>query len=163
VKAVTETLGRIDSTAAIETKPMSRAMGLALLPSRAGAAMLGAMGILGLMLAAIGLYGVLLYAVSRRTREIGLRVALGATPSDVLRLIGRHSLVLVGGGAIAGLILSFFAMQPLALFLVPGLSTLDPGALLAVIGVLAVVALLATLTPARRALRLDPMVALRYE
>ena len=89
VKPITDTLGRLDSTAAIETKPMSRALGLALLPSQAGAVMLGAMGILGLMLAAIGLYGVLLFSVSRRTREIGLRVALGATPSDVLRIVGR--------------------------------------------------------------------------
>lgn len=125
--------------------------------------MLGAMGILGLLLAAIGLYGVLLYSVSRRTREIGLRVALGATPSDVLRLIGRHCLILVGSGVIIGLALAFFAMQPLALFLVPGLSTLDPTAFLGVIGALAAVALLAALTPALRALRVDPMVALRYE
>ena len=163
VRPITEALGRIDSTAAIETKPMSRALGLALLPSQAGAAMLGSMGILGLMLAAIGLYGVLLYSVSSRTREIGLRMALGATPSDVLQIIGRHSLVLVGSGMLAGLGLAFFAMQPLALFLVPGLSTLDPTALLAVIGVLGAVGMLATLAPATRALRVDPMTALRYE
>ena len=163
VKPITEMLGRLDSTAAIETKPMSRALGLALLPSQIGAVMLGAMGVLALMLAAIGLYGVLLYAVSRRTREIGLRVALGAAPSDVLRLISRHCLALVGGGMIAGLALAFFAMQPLAVFIVPGLSTLDAPALLAVVGVLAAVALLATLTPVMRALRVDPMVALRYE
>lgn len=163
VKPITDLLGRLDSTAAIETKPMSRALGVALLPSQVGAAMLGAMGILGLTLAAIGLYGVLLYSVSRRTREIGLRVALGATPSDVLRLIARHSLVLVGSGMIIGLALAFFAMQPLALFLVPGLSTLDSTAFLGVVGVLGAVALLATLPPAIRALRVDPMVALRYE
>jgi putative ABC transport system permease protein len=125
--------------------------------------MLGAMGILGLMLAAIGLYGVLLFSVSRRTREIGLRVALGATPPDVLRIVGRQSLVLVGGGMLAGLALAFFVMQPLATFLVPGLSTVDPTAVFAVIGVLAATALLASLAPAVRALRVDPMTALRYE
>lgn len=163
VKPINDALGRIDSTAAIETKPMSRALGLALLPSQAGAITLGAMGILGLMLAAIGLYGVLLFSVSRRTREIGLRVALGATPSDVLRIVGRQSLVLVGGGMLAGLALAFFVMQPLALFLVPGLSTLDPTAVLAVIGVLGATALLASLAPAARALRIDPITALRYE
>jgi predicted permease len=163
VKPITDMLGSLDSTAAIETKPMSRALGLALLPSRAGAVTLGAMGILGLVLAAIGLYGVLLYSVSRRTREIGLRVALGATPSDVLRLIGQHSLVVVGCGAIAGLALAFFAVQPLGLFLVPGLSALDSTTFFAVIGVLGAVVLPATLTPAIRALRVDPMVALRYE
>jgi predicted permease len=163
VKPITDALGRIDSTAAIETKPMSRALGLALLPSQAGAVMLGAMGILGLLLAAIGLYGVLLFSVSRRTREIGLRVALGATPSDVLRMVGRQCVVLVGGGMLAGLALAFLVMQPLALFLVPGLSTLDPTAVLAVIGVLGATALLASLAPAARALRIDPIAALRYE
>ena len=125
--------------------------------------MLGAMGILGLLLASIGLYGVLLYSVSRRTREIGLRVALGATPFDVLRIIGGQSLALVGSGTIVGLMLALFATKPLALFLIPGLSTFDPGAFLAVVGLLGVVAVLATLVPAARALRIDPMTALRYE
>jgi putative ABC transport system permease protein len=106
---------------------------------------------------------VLLYSVSRRIREIGLRMALGATAADVLRVIFRQSLILVGSGVAAGLVLALFAMQPLALFLVPGLSTLDSTAFLAVIGVLAAVALLAALGPAARALRVDPMVALRYE
>jgi predicted permease len=163
VKTVTRLLAGLDSMAAIETKPMSRALGLALLPSQAGAAILGAMGMLGLMLAAIGLYGALLYSVSRRSREIGLRVALGATPSDVLRLIGRYSLILVGGGVLAGLALSFIAVQPLALFLVPGMSALDSTAFIAMIGVLGTVAFLAMLTPCIRALRVDPMTALRYE
>ncbi len=163
VRPITEVLAGLDSTAAIETKPMSQAMGLALLPSRAGAMMLGAMAMLGLLLAAIGLYGVLLYSVSQRNREIGLRVALGASPSNILRFIGRHTLVSVGGGVAAGLILSFFAMQPLALFLVPGMNTLDPAAFLAVIAVLVAVAFLASLAPAARALRVDPMIALRSD
>jgi putative ABC transport system permease protein len=163
VKPINDALGGVDPTAAIETKPMNRALGLALLPSQAGAITLGAMGVLGLMLAAIGLYGVLLFSVSRRTREIGLRVALGATPSDVLRIVGRQSLVLVGSGMLAGLAVAFLVMQPLALFLVPGLSTLDPTALAAVMSVLAATAVLATLAPAARALRIDPMAALRHE
>jgi predicted permease len=163
VKPITNLLGRLDLSAAVETRPMSAALGLALLPSQAGAVMLGSMGVLGLVLAAIGLYGILLYSVSRRIREIGLRVALGATPSDVLRVIFRQSLILVGSGVAAGLVLALFAMQPLALFLVPGLSTLDSRAFLGVVGVLVTVALLATVGPATRALRVDPMVALRYE
>ena len=163
VKPVSDALGAIDPTAAVETKPMRRALGLALLPSQTGALVLGAMGILGLVLAAIGLYGVLLFSVSRRTREIGLRVALGATPPDVLRIIGRQSLALVGGGMLTGLALAFLVMQPLAMFLVPGLSTLDPAAVLAVVGVLGSTALVASLAPAVRALRIDPMAALRYE
>ncbi|MDQ2840105.1 MAG: ABC transporter permease [Acidobacteriota bacterium] len=163
VKPISDILARLDPTAAIETKPMSQALGLALLPSQAGAVMLGAMGILELVLAAIGLYGVLLYSISRRTREIGLRVALGATPFDVLRIIGRQSLALVASGMVVGLTLAFFATRPLTLFLIPGLSTFDPGAFLAVVGVLGAVAVLATLVPASRALRINPMTALRYE
>jgi ABC-type antimicrobial peptide transport system permease subunit len=163
LRRISDILGRLDPTAVIETKPMSRALGLALLPSKAGAVMLGTMGILGLVLAAIGLYGLLLYSISRRTREIGLRVALGATPFDVMRIIGRQCLALVASGMVVGLTVALFATRPLSLFLIPGLSTFDPGALVAVVGVLGAVAVLATLVPARRALSVDPMTALRYE
>ena len=162
-KPIADTLAHLDSTAAIETKPMTQGLGMALLPSQAGAAMLGAMGVLGLALASIGLYGVLLYSVSRRTREIGLRVALGATPAAVLRLVCRHSFALVGAGMSAGLLLAYFATRPLSMFLVPGLSPADPTAFLAVTAILAAVAIVATLAPALRALRVDPMTALRHE
>ena len=163
VKPISEILGHLDSTAAIETKPMSQALGLALLPSQAGAVMLGAMGALGLVLAAIGLYGVLLYSISGRIREIGVRIALGATPLDVLRIIGRQALALVASGIGVGLVLAFWVTRPLTLFLVPDLGTFDASALLAVVGVLLAVAILAMLVPARRALRVDPITALRYE
>jgi predicted permease len=163
VQPIQAVLRELDPAAAIETRPMIQALGLALLPSQAGAAMLGAMGLLGLMLAAIGLYGGLLYTVSRRTREIGLRVALGATPGRVLAVVCRHSLILVGTGMLIGLALAVFATRPLAMFLVPGLGSFDPVAFLAVAGVFLGVALLATMTPAMRALRVDPMRALRYE
>lgn len=162
-KPIGDLLGQLDSSAAVETKPMVRALGLALLPSQFGAAMLGAMGILSLALAAIGLYGILLYSVSRRTREIGLRVALGATPAVILRTICRSSFGLVGAGLTIGLTLAFFGTRPLAIFLVPGVSSSDPATFGAVIAVLGMVAVLATLIPAIRALRVDPMTALRYE
>jgi predicted permease len=163
VKPITEVLDRLDPTAAIDVKPMSQALGFAMLPSQAGAAILGATGILGLVLAAIGLYGILLYSVARRTREIGLRVALGAAPSHVLWTIFRSSFSLTGVGLVIGLALALLVTRPVAMFLVPGLHPSDPATFAAVIAILAAVAVFATVTPAVRALRVDPVTALRHE
>jgi predicted permease len=163
VKEIAQTLGRLDASAAIEVKPMRDAMGFAFLPSRVGAALLGSMGLLGLALASIGLYGVLAYSVARRTREIGLRVALGADRAAVMRMVARESAVLMGIGLAIGMGISFFATKPLAMFLVPELSTSDPATFLTVVAVLGLVAFTATLGPVVRAWRVDPMVALRYE
>jgi putative ABC transport system permease protein len=163
VKVITRTLGGLDRSAAIETKPMRSALVLALLPSRAGAAILGSIGVLGLLLASVGLYGVLAYSISRRIREIGLRVALGAAPRTVLWMVFRDSFLLVAIGMIVGLGIAAIATQPLAMFLVPGLSPTDPLTFLCVIALLGTVAIAATMGPALRALRVDPMVALRYE
>ena len=162
-KEIAQTLGRLDSSASVEVKPMRDAMGFAFLPSRVGAALLGSMGLLGLALASIGLYGVLAYSVARRTREIGLRVALGADRAAVLRMVARESFGLLATGLAIGLGISIFATKPLAMFLVPELSPSDPSTFLTVVAVLGVVAFAATLGPALRALRVDPMVALRYE
>lgn len=163
VKEIAQTLGRLDASAAIEVKPMRDAMGFAFLPSRIGAALLGSMGLLGLALASIGLYGVLAYAVSRRIREIGLRIALGADSRAIVRMVLRQSLSLVITGVGIGLGISAFATRPLAMFLVPDLSPTDPMTFLGVAAVLLAVALTATLGPALRAVRVDPMTALRYE
>ncbi|HLN02230.1 MAG TPA: ABC transporter permease [Bryobacteraceae bacterium] len=163
LKEVAQTLGRLDTSAAVEVKPMRDAMGFAFLPSRVGAALLGSMGLLGLALASIGLYGVLAYSVARRTREIGLRVALGADRAAVLRMVARESFGLLAIGLAIGLGISIFATKPLAMFLVPELSPTDPATFLTVVAVLGTVAFAATLGPALRALRVDPMVALRYE
>jgi predicted permease len=156
-------LGKLDTSAAVDTRPMSQALGFALLPSRFGAAILGSVGLLGLTLAAVGLYGALLYSVSRRVREIGLRVALGATQGDVLGLIVRQSAVLVGTGVAIGLMLSILAVHPLAMFLIPEVRPADPTNFAIVGLVLGLVSLIATLSPAIRALRVDPVVALRHE
>ena len=163
VKGVNRTLGRLDSSAAIEVKLMRNALAFAFLPSRVGAALLGTMGLLGLALASIGLYGVLAYAVSRRIREIGLRMALGADSRAIVRMVPGQSLSLVATGVAIGLGLAVFATRPLAMFLVPELSTTDPATFLAVLAVLVAVALAATLGPALRAVRVDPVIALRYE
>ena len=127
VPAIQAAIGALDRTAALEVKPMSQALAFAMLPSRVGAAILGAMGLLGLGLAAIGLYGVLLFSVSRRTREIGLRMALGASPASVLGIVLRQSVRLAGSGIGIGLALAYFAVRPLTMFLIPEVRPTDPG------------------------------------
>jgi len=163
VKDVTKTLGSMDQSAAVDTKPMRDALVLALLPSRAGAAIFGSMGLLGLLLASIGLYGVLAYTISRRIREIGLRMALGADRRKILWMVFHDSFFLVAAGLGIGLGIAIVVTRPLAMFLVPGLSPTDPLTFLTVMALLAAVAVAATVGPAMRALRVDPMVALRYE
>jgi predicted permease len=154
LKAVNAALLEMDPAAAVEIKPMHQAMAFALFPSRVGAALLGAIGSLGLFLAAVGLYGVLAYSINRRVREIGLRMALGAEKRDVLRLVlGEGASILVSGLAIG----MFLAV------LVPGIRPMDPLTYMAVTGILICVGLAACITPALRALRIDPMIALRYE
>jgi len=163
VRAIAQRLGPLDPSAAIEVRPLRSALGFALLPSRLGAALLGAAALLGLALATIGLYGVLAYSVTRRTREIGLRMALGANGRAVLTMVLRESSALVGLGLAIGLAVSAFATRPLAMFLVTELSTTDPITYLGVVAVLSAVAVAATLGPARRAIRVDPMAALRCD
>jgi len=119
-------------------------------------------GALGLALSAIGLYGLLAFQVARRTREIGVRTALGAQRGDIVRLIFREGSLLVGVGLAAGLVGSWFALRPFAGQL-NGANPADPLALIAAALVLALVALIAMLLPARRAAAVDPLVALRSE
>jgi predicted permease len=163
VPVVAAMLEEVDRTASIETKPMSKALVFAMLPSQVGAAVLGSVGLLGLVLAAIGLYGALLYSVSRRLPEIGLRMALGASPGSVLRLVVRQSAMLAGAGSAIGLAIAVFAVRPLAMFLLPEVRPTDPSTFAIVAAALFVVAIAATVGPALRALRVDPVVALRHE
>jgi putative ABC transport system permease protein len=163
VAPVNAALGRLDPTAAIETRPMSQALTFALLPSRFGAAILGSVGLLGVALAAIGLYGVLLYGVTRRMREIGLRVALGATWQDVLWLVLRQSVTLAATGIAIGIALAVFAVRPLAMFLTPEVRPTNVGTFVAVAAVMLAVTVTATISPALRSLRVDPITSLRYE
>ncbi|HEV2617897.1 MAG TPA: ABC transporter permease [Candidatus Acidoferrales bacterium] len=129
---------------------------------RFAAALAASLGILGLILAVVGVYGVISYAASQRTHEIGIRLALGAQPGQILQMIFRQGLFIVGAGVIAG-VLAAAAMARLVGNLLFGVPPGDPLTYVAASALLAVVALLACYIPARRAMRVDPMVALRYE
>jgi predicted permease len=119
-------------------------------------------GALALLLASIGLFGLMSYNVSRRTNEIGIRMALGAQRADVLGLVMRESMLLVAIGVVTGLAAAFFASRLLTTLLF-GLPPRDPATMIAAVGVMAFVSALAGYLPARRAARVDPMVALHYE
>ena len=129
---------------------------------RLGAELLGGFGLLALLLAAMGTYGVMSYSVSQRTREIGLRMALGARRADVLRLIVASGMAMVSVGVLAGLGLSTLLTQSMSTLLY-GIGLFDAPSFLGTAALLILVALAACLIPARRAARVDPMIALRYE
>jgi putative ABC transport system permease protein len=134
--------------------------------SLAGERLIGALsavfGIAALMLAAMGVYGVIAYSVTRKTREIGVRMALGATRTVVIRSVLREALFLGLLGIAIGLPMTLGVVRLLASFLF-GLSATDPFTLTASTSILATVALIAGLIPAWKASRVDPMVALRHE
>lgn len=145
-----------------EIKTLDEVVSLQFWPARMCAALLGGFSLLGLLLAAVGIYGVMSYAVTERTREIGVRMALGAVPRNVLWLMVRQGLWLTLIGSVVGLLLASVATRLLASMLY-GVSARDPITFMCVPLVMAVVALLACWIPARRATRVDPMVALRCE
>jgi predicted permease len=130
--------------------------------SRLGAIAAAIIGILGLLMASVGIHGTVAFAVTQRTQEIGIRMALGARSGNVLRLVLSETMRPVAVGLIVGFALAAVVSR-LMVSVLFGLSALDPMAFLGASGFLAVVALLAGYFPARRAARVDPMIALRYE
>jgi predicted permease len=137
-------------------------LGFALVPMHAAAVALSAFGILALILAVTGIHGLVAYSVARRTRELGIRIAVGARSSEVLRLILGRLAVLVALGLAAGIVLALAAGQTLSA-VIYGVSARDPGLLLLVVVLLIAAAAVSSWRPARRALHTDPLAALRYE
>jgi ABC-type antimicrobial peptide transport system permease subunit len=137
-------------------------LGFAFLPSRAAAVALSAFGLLAIALAATGIHGLVAYAVSRRAREIGIRVAIGATRAEVARLVLSRTVALVFVGASVGLALTL-AIRPLFASVVYQASATDPVVVSAVLALMVGVAAVSCWSPMRRALGIDPVVALRLE
>jgi putative ABC transport system permease protein len=136
--------------------------GNGLLLFEVGASLPATLGLLGLVLTLVGLYGLTSYTVSQRTQEIGIRMALGAQRHDILRVIGSQGFAVIACGLTTGLLVAFIVAQLVGDFLV-GVAPTDPITYLGVSVLLAMIALLATYVPVRKASHVDPVVALRHE
>jgi len=133
-----------------------------LVPQRLAVSVSGSLGIVGLLLAAIGIYGVTAYWVTRQTREIGIRLALGAQRAEIVRMVLRQGLSIAAIGSAIGLALAAGASQLLAGFLF-GVPPFDPVSFAGAAVLFAAIGLAACCVPVRRAIRIDAMEALRYE
>jgi hypothetical protein len=152
------------SPISFEAYPLSEALALQLYPLRVSSWISMVLSSIALALSVSGIFGVVTYALSRRTREIGIRTALGATPGGIVRLVMRQSSRLVVVGAAAGLLISFTVLAALrAMVTLPGLRLLDPVAFIASVAIVAAAAIVAAFVPARRAGRVDPVRALRAD
>ena len=166
VAEVRNAIRGLDATLPVyDARTLNEHMQVAVFAQRMAADLLGAMGVLALLLAAIGLYGVMAYAVSQRTQELGIRLALGASPGSLLGMVVRQGMTLTTIGLVIGLALALGAFGSIGAVrtLLPGISPLDPLTFIAVPVVLGLIALLASWIPGRRAGKVDPLVALRYE
>jgi predicted permease len=146
----------------LDNQTMDAQVSVTMFPARATAWLVSVVGAIGLLLAAVGLYSVIAYAVTRRTREIGTRIALGAQRTQVVSLVMRHGFVVTGVGVVAGCLLAAAAAKVIS-GLLYGVGGADPVAWSAAVLVLLSTATLANLVPALRAARVDPMLALRVD
>jgi len=161
--AIRKAVQAVDPDAAlVEARTMDEVIAPQLAQPRLNALLLSAFAFAAVLLAAIGLYGIMASAVSHQTRELGVRLALGATPDRLRAMILRQAWTVAGAGALTGL-LGALAGSRLITSMLFEVTPTDPLALLGACGLLLAVALLAAYIPARRATRVDPMVALRYE
>ena len=152
----------IEPRAHVRAEPLSANFERQMQPNRVGAALAGFLGLLALGIASIGMSGVFAYIVGRRTREIGVRMALGAEPVQIVRLVLGSTVRALACGLGAGLVLAAAASKLLAGVL-PGVSPADPLAYAGVILLLGAAVALASAAPTRRATRIDPVTALRWE
>jgi predicted permease len=161
--AVREALRNVDPTAAIgNVRTMEDVIARSLGRPRFYFSLLGTFAGVALVLSLAGLYGVLSYAVAQRTREIGIRTALGSSRSAIMRLVVREGMLLVTGGVVLGLVVGLAVTRLLA-FMLYGVSPLDAGTWLLAALLMVVAALAAAVMPARRAARVDPLIAMRAE
>jgi predicted permease len=163
VQLLRNAVRELDPTIALySTGTMTQQLDVPLFPARLAASALGAFGLLALILAATGIYGVMAYAVSRRTREIGIRMAIGASQAQVLGLIGRRALILIGTGTALGLGLALVVARLLGQILY-GVEPTDPVTYATVFGMILTITAVACGVPAMRAIRINPVTALRQE
>jgi ABC-type antimicrobial peptide transport system permease subunit len=146
--------------ASVDVESMSDAVAVAVLPARVGAIATGVFGALAVALATFGVYGLVSFTVIQRTREIGIRRAIGATAADVVRLVVRHHATVVGAGLAIGLTMGVLGGTVLRAFLA-GVGPTDPLALVGAAILVGGSALAASTLPALRVTRIDPMAALR--
>jgi predicted permease len=163
VRALRAEIFRLDPDLAVfDVHSMSERIDLSLAARRTSMLLANAFGGVALFLATLGIYGVLAYLVAQRTREIGIRVALGSSRGAILRIVLREGFELVLVGLVLGMV-GAISMQKAVASEIYGVRALDPLVLTGVMALLAIVALAACAVPARRALRVDPIVALRSE
>jgi predicted permease len=156
-------LGELDRTAALDIRPLSEAAAGALFPLRVATGFVGSSSVLGVGLALVGLYGSVSYAVGRRTREFGIRAALGATRSSIVWTAVRDGIAVLMCGATIGVPLSLLAIRPLTDLIPDGLDPWAPAPVIGVVLLLLVTGFVASWIPAQRAARIQPSLALRQD